>query len=703
MSAIQTAVRIKPISKNEIQTTNMQIVPEAKRIVMGAKAFDCDFVMPAQTTQRIVFEQSCLPIVDAVIDGIKGTILVYGQTGTGKTHTMFGSTEGNSDGIIYQSIQRMLDAGEENSSIITLSAMEVYLERVTDLQTSKEIAVRKEFQPDVVWVPIKTIAEAESVINGALESRHVTSTNINERSSRGHVIITLKLLKPQRPRTSVSKDIEYEEEAPIEESQLTLVDLAGSENINRSRVQGRAIQEASSINRSLLALKKIILELSSTSVPAHISYRDSKLTLLLQDSIGGYSRTLLIACVSAAGKDIEETRSTLEYTTKARQIRNLVQSEKERLMAKIKTLEFDNQRYKNKFEVFLNEKGCVTLSKAEYDEMVDSKAENASLKEELLAAHKRLNSHANSETYLRVVREVSFLREKEHAEEIKRLRQTNANLAKNIEELGKTHYANAIKSLSDVTYGSSSSNSYDTTNFRKVEKDDLQQRTSLVIQKKFMSHARATSEALAQTTKSIKNHVGLLESSMHAMSCSTMGDESYKSIMEGLKAVMAVVEKTYEQQLVSSKDNIRQSVLEIKANCSQNESIALVAQKNMPEIDESISALINHYENVFSHNIKSALDYRRVDTQPIELEMNAFIENVKRLIVRLVPEERRSSSMHSQGVLQVRNSSLTGDSLKRTSFESRSSHESEGTRSKHPVPSCANTQRKRKKISGGNN
>jgi len=363
----------------------MEVQP--KRILFGPKAFDCDILFKQDTTQDSLFDNCCRPIVDAVLDGAKGTIMVYGQTGTGKTHTMFGPPTEEPNGVVFQSVERILSSIMGQSAVLSLSVLEVYMENVTDLLTMGGVKIHCGNARDLKWVPISSVTEASKTVHAALAARHVAATQMNERSSRSHVIVQLKIVR---------KTSEENENTNTESATLSLVDLAGSECVGKSKVAGKAMQEASSINKSLLALKQIILALSGSSTPTHVPYRDSKLTELLQDSIGGCSKTLLIACVSPAARDQEETKSTLEYSTKARSIKNIAATDSERMKIKVRSMEAEIQKLKNKLELQASEKGQVVLSKQDHDELTARASKFDEMSEELqsmIAANEKFENN----------------------------------------------------------------------------------------------------------------------------------------------------------------------------------------------------------------------------------------------------------------------------------------------------------------------
>lgn len=260
--------------------------------------------------------------------GYNATILAYGQTGSGKTHTMGTSFNGlpNDDiGVIPRSIIEIFECISnmpEYTFEINCSFMELYQERLYDLLNEKsqsvvdirEDANREIIIPNLTEINVETAERTTELLIKGSDRRAVGSTAMNATSSRSHAIftITLQMMKKNDVNSSTK-------------SKFHLVDLAGSERSKKTKATGDRFKEGVKINQGLLALGNVISALGTkngSNTNAHIGYRDSKLTRLLQDSLGGNSITLMIACISPADYNIDETISTLRYADRAKQIRN---------------------------------------------------------------------------------------------------------------------------------------------------------------------------------------------------------------------------------------------------------------------------------------------------------------------------------------------------------------------------------------------
>ena len=293
------------------------------------KQFTFDSVYDHTNTQREIYEETALPIVRAAMEGYNGTVFCYGQTGTGKTHTMEGSSDPpNERGIIpnaFDTVFADIDASEASNKtfLVRASFLEIYNENVRDLlakDQSKTCAL-KETPEKGVYVHglttfvVKSAEEMRKVLEVGKKNRSVGATLMNADSSRSHSIFTVTV------ETSETTPGARDDEARIRVGKLNLVDLAGSERQSKTQASGDRLKEATKINLSLSALGNVISALVDGK-SQHIPYRDSKLTRLLQDSLGGNTKTVMIANVGPADYNFDETVSTLRYANRAKNIKN---------------------------------------------------------------------------------------------------------------------------------------------------------------------------------------------------------------------------------------------------------------------------------------------------------------------------------------------------------------------------------------------
>ena len=294
------------------------------------KQFTFDSVYDHTNAQREIYEETALPIVRAAMEGYNGTVFCYGQTGTGKTHTMEGSLDPPHErGIIpnaFDTVFADIDASEavDKTFLVRASFLEIYNENVRDLlakdQTKtcelKETPDRGVYVNGLTTFVVKSAEEMRKVLEVGKKNRSVGATLMNADSSRSHSIFTVTVetsrVRPGDPPGA---------EPHITVGKLNLVDLAGSERQSKTRASGDRLKEATKINLSLSALGNVISALVDGK-SQHIPYRDSKLTRLLQDSLGGNTKTVMIANIGPADYNFDETMSTLRYANRAKNIKN---------------------------------------------------------------------------------------------------------------------------------------------------------------------------------------------------------------------------------------------------------------------------------------------------------------------------------------------------------------------------------------------
>eukprot|EP00891_Asterochloris_glomerata_P008974 jgi/Astpho2/8974/e_gw1.00133.97.1_t len=249
-----------------------------------------------------------------VVDGYKVCIFAYGQTGSGKTHTMQGPKE--DPGISTRALNHLFQLAAELASSqevrIMASLLEVYNEQLRDLlrpESSAKLEVHENTEgfnvPGLTMAEVRSMSEVEKLLRFGAANRTVSSTRMNQHSSRSHQVLTVYL---------TSKDKRTGE---VAHGKLHLIDLAGSERVSRTQVEGNQLKESQAINRSLLALGDVIQALQQKA--AHIPYRNSKLTRLLEDSLGGQSKVLMVVACSPSLADVAETKCSLEFAQRVKQ------------------------------------------------------------------------------------------------------------------------------------------------------------------------------------------------------------------------------------------------------------------------------------------------------------------------------------------------------------------------------------------------
>ncbi|XP_014864992.1 PREDICTED: kinesin-like protein KIF21A isoform X2 [Poecilia mexicana] len=381
-SSVRVALRIRPqLAKEKIEGCHIctYVMPGEPQVVLGKdKAFTFDHVFDMDTQQGTIYTHCTERLIEGCFEGYNATIFAYGQTGSGKTYTMgtgFDVNIGDDEqGIIPRAVHHLFRGMEERRQAATEQGrpvpefkinaqfLELYNEEVLDLfDTTRDLEARRQrsnikIHEDAnggiytVGVTTRTVTSAAEMMQclklGAL-SRTTASTQMNVQSSRSHAIFTIHLCQVRvcSPDNNdnvtdnrLANDSEIDEFETLT-AKFHFVDLAGSERLKRTGATGDRAKEGISINCGLLALGNVISALGDRSKRStHVPYRDSKLTRLLQDSLGGNSQTVMIACISPSDRDFMETLNTLKYANRARNIKNKVMVNQDRASQQISAL-----------------------------------------------------------------------------------------------------------------------------------------------------------------------------------------------------------------------------------------------------------------------------------------------------------------------------------------------------------------------------
>ncbi|XP_077581597.1 kinesin-like protein KIF17 [Stigmatopora nigra] len=333
--SVKVVVRCRPLSDKEealgskmVLSMDLQLcqcfIEKPTSSHEPSKQFTFDGAYFTQQTTEQMYNESAYPLVEGVIEGYNGTIFAYGQTGSGKSFTMQGVPEPPTQkGVIpraFEHIFESIQCAENTKFLVRVSYLEIYNEEIRDLLGNntkqrlelKEHPERGVYARDLSMHTVHGVSGCEGVMERGWRNRAVAATLMNKDSSRSHSIFSIHL---EMCRTDSSgRD-------HLRAGKLNLVDLAGSERQSKTGATGERLREASKINLSLSALGNVISALADGR-SRHVPYRDSKLTRLLRDSLGGNTRTLMVACLSPSGADYEETLSTLRYANRAKSIQN---------------------------------------------------------------------------------------------------------------------------------------------------------------------------------------------------------------------------------------------------------------------------------------------------------------------------------------------------------------------------------------------
>jgi hypothetical protein len=358
---IQVYCRLRPMTMSEVQNGYKTVCESLSETEVGCfdartnkwKSFAFDRVWGPDQSQQSVF-QDVEPLALSVVDGFNACIFAYGQTGSGKTFTMEGAQENNQYGISYRTIQKLFHllklraqqqraaemfVGSENEDepskevaftfSLQVGMLEIYNDEIYDLlnttgssvaekkegamkaggKTSLEIRRNKEGRvevPDLTKEKVDSIQAVMDLLKRGNSNRATATTDMNEHSSRSHMVLTVDVHSGLNDTT------------PSNKGTLYLVDLAGSERVRKSNVEGDQLKEAGFINKSLSALGNVMEALDRKA--SHIPFRDSKLTYMLQDSLGGNSRTMMVVTVNPVDNSYDESVHALQFATRVRRI-----------------------------------------------------------------------------------------------------------------------------------------------------------------------------------------------------------------------------------------------------------------------------------------------------------------------------------------------------------------------------------------------
>ncbi|KAI5764916.1 KIF7 [Gulo gulo luscus] len=336
---VRVGLRVRPLLPKELlhgHQSCLTVEPEHSRVTLGRdRHFGFHVVLDEDAGQEAVYQACVQPLLEAFFEGFNATVFAYGQTGSGKTYTMgeasVASLHEDEQGIIPRAMAeafKLIDENDLLDCLVHVSYLEVYKEEFRDLlevgTASRDIQLREDDRGNVVLCGVKEVDvegldEVLSLLEMGNAARHTGATHLNRLSSRSHTVFTVTLEQRGRAPSRLPRPTAGQ----LLVSKFHFVDLAGSERVLKTGSTGERLKESIQINSSLLALGNVISALGDPPRRgSHIPYRDSKITRILKDSLGGNAKTVMIACVSPSSSDFDETLNTLNYASRAQNIRN---------------------------------------------------------------------------------------------------------------------------------------------------------------------------------------------------------------------------------------------------------------------------------------------------------------------------------------------------------------------------------------------
>ncbi|XP_049864367.1 osmotic avoidance abnormal protein 3-like isoform X2 [Schistocerca gregaria] len=371
---VKVIVRCRPLSRKENEEGCKPIISMDSSYhscsirnpsdITPPKTFTFDGTYNFSSTTEQIYNEAAFPLVQDVLNGYNSTIFAYGQTGCGKSFTMQGSYDNFSErGVTPRAIEHIFEEialAENTKYLVLVSHLEIYNDEIRDLLGSgrrnklelKEHSEHGVFVQGISLHSVQGVHDCEKLMQKGINNRITAETQMNYDSSRSHSVFTIHVeIVPVNTSEVDGMQMKFQN---IRKGKLNLVDLAGSERQGKAGTTGDRLKEATKINLSLSALGNVISSLVDGK-SKYIPYRDSKLTRLLQDSLGGNTKTLMIACLSPADSNYEESLSTLRYANRAKNIKNKPHINEDAKDALLREYEQEIQRLKN-----LVETSCTT-------------------------------------------------------------------------------------------------------------------------------------------------------------------------------------------------------------------------------------------------------------------------------------------------------------------------------------------------------
>ncbi|KAI7988859.1 Kinesin-like protein KIN-UA [Camellia lanceoleosa] len=381
---VRVAVRLRPRNAEELAADAdfadcVELQPELKRLKLRRNNWDSDTyefdeVLTEFASQKRVYEVVAKPVVESVLDGYNGTVMAYGQTGTGKTYTLgrLGEEDTADRGIMVRAMEDILAEISPEIDSVCVSYLQLYMETIQDLldPSNDNIAIMEDPKTGDVSLPGATIVEIRDqlsfveLLRLGEAHRFAANTKLNTESSRSHAILMVHIKRSVKGKDyalsnengNTSNMLKTLKPPIVRKGKLVVVDLAGSERIDKSGSEGHTLEEAKSINLSLSALGKCINALAENS--AHVPVRDSKLTRLLRDSFGGTARTSLVVTIGPSPRHRGETASTIMFGQRAMKVENMLKIKEEfdykslcrRLDIQLDKLIVENERQQKAFQ-----------------------------------------------------------------------------------------------------------------------------------------------------------------------------------------------------------------------------------------------------------------------------------------------------------------------------------------------------------------
>ncbi|KAJ9698289.1 hypothetical protein PVL29_007395 [Vitis rotundifolia] len=721
---VQVLLRCRPLSEDELRVNTPVVISchENRREVCAVqniankqidRTFMFDKVFGPTSQQKDLYDQAVSPIVNEVLEGYNCTIFAYGQTGTGKTYTMEGGSRKkngefpNDAGVIPRAVRQIFDILEAQNAEYSMKVtfLELYNEEITDLlapeectkfiddKTKKPIALMEDGKGGVFVRGLEeeivcTANEIYKILEKGSAKRRTAETLLNKQSSRSHSIFSI---------TIHIKECTPEGEEMIKCGKLNLVDLAGSENISRSGAREGRAREAGEINKSLLTLGRVINALVEHS--GHVPYRDSKLTRLLRDSLGGKTKTCIIATISPSIHCLEETLSTLDYAHRAKNIKNKPEvNQKMMKSALIKDLYSEIDRLKQ--EVYAaREKNGIYIPRDRYlNEEAEKKAMAEKIERmELLSDSKdkqlmELQELYNSQQLLtgelsdKLEKTEIKLEETEHTlfDLEERHRQANATikekeyLISNLLKSEKVLVERAFELRAELENAASDVSSL----FAKIERKDKIEDGNRILIQKFQSQLTQQLEALhktvaASTTQQEQQLKDMEEDMQSFVSTKAEATEDLRGRLAKLKTMYGSGIKLFKgialeadallNDLQSSLYNQEEKLTAYAQQQREAHSRAVETTRSISKITVNFFKTLDGHASKLTEIVEEAQTVNDQKLSELEKKFEECAANEERQLLEKVAELLASSNARKKNLVQMAVHGLRESAATRTS------------------------------------
>ncbi|XP_066144490.1 osmotic avoidance abnormal protein 3-like isoform X5 [Euwallacea fornicatus] len=590
---VRVIVRCRPMNKRETDT-NCKCVVKIQNPVVETwdpgegpaypKTFTFDSTYDQNSNTEAIYNDICYPLVESVLEGYNATIFVYGQTGCGKSFTMEGikGPDFSQKGVISRAFEHAFEAISVTSGVKYLamvSYLEIYNEQIRDLLVPndklatngslslKETPTEGVTVPGLALHPVHNAQEAEFYLNMGSKNRMIGATLMNQNSSRSHSIFTISIEQLNNVNNNQS----------IRKGKLNLVDLAGSERQTKTGATGDRLKEATKINLSLSALGNVISALVDGKAK-HIPYRDSKLTRLLQDSLGGNTRTLMIACVSPADRDYMETLSTLRYANRAKNISNKPKVNEDPKDTILRKYQEEIERLKSLLTFQHEPDGLRMISITESDHIenvnqtriVELDAKKDKLLHEYQREMEKLRNLHESEKHEKetVIKQIQAIKE-EYEENIRRLNdEIKSNTSKEV--TSKEEIMKRIAELKKALIGGEKANDKELSERRLKKKLAAEERASLIAHLLAKIDMDEDRQLLQNQYKDISHELNLKSEILR----------KYRYKVKMLEREINDIQSEFQQEREDYLETIRKQNRKLKLLSQINEKIATTLKKD---------------------------------------------------------------------------------------------------------------------------